>query len=81
MACASYQALLNRYKLDHLAGSLAGSKRMLNHHQEDLPWNSRNDREHQPHDQPAPDPVRPKHYLVLQPSIVLKLFVIHVVLL
>ena len=62
MACAAHQALWNKYKLHHSAGSLAGSKRMLHRHQENLPWNSRNDHENQPHDQPAPDPVRPKHY-------------------
>ena len=43
MACAAHQDLWNKYKLDHSAGSLAGSKRILNHCQENLPWNSRNE--------------------------------------
>jgi hypothetical protein len=62
MACAAHQGLWNKYRLDHSSGSLAGSKRMLNRRQESLPWNSQNDREHQPHDEPAPDPIKPKHY-------------------
>ena len=35
---------------------------MLNHCQENLPWNLTDDHEHQPHDQPAPDPRRFKHF-------------------
>jgi len=62
MACANHQGLWNKYKLDHSAGSLAGSKRMLNRRQENLPWNSNIDREHQPHDQPALDPAKTKHF-------------------
>ena len=62
MACANHQGLWNKYKLDHSAGSLAGSKRMLNRRQENLPWNSKSDPEHQPHDQPAPDPAKTKHF-------------------
>jgi hypothetical protein len=62
MACAAHQALWKKYKLDHSAGSLAGSKRMLNRHQENLPWNPKGDHEHQPHDQPAPDPRKLKHF-------------------
>ena len=46
MACTVHQALWKKYKLDHSSGSLAGSKRMLNHHQENLPWNSTDDHEH-----------------------------------
>ena len=62
MACAAHQALWKKYKLDHSAGSLAGSKKMLNCHQENLVWNPRGDHEHQPHDEPAPDPRRSKKF-------------------
>src|SRR5882757_4727272 len=62
MACANHQGLWNKYKLDHLAGGLAGSKRMLNRRQENLPWSSKSDHEHQPHDQPAPDQAKTKHF-------------------
>ena len=62
MACTAHQGLWNKYRLDHSAGSLAGSKRMLNRRQEDLAWNPKNDREHQAHDQPAPDPTKTKHF-------------------
>ena len=34
MACTDHQGLWKKYKLDHSAGSLAGSKKMLNHQQE-----------------------------------------------
>ena len=61
MACAAHQALWKKYKLDHSAGSLAGSKRMLNCHQENLAWNPKDDHEHHPHDQPA----RAVHHTVL----------------
>jgi hypothetical protein len=36
MACTDHQALYKKYKFDHSAGSLAGSKRMLNRQQEHL---------------------------------------------
>ena len=62
MACTTHQALWKKYKLDHSSGSLAGSKRMLNRNQENLPWNERDGHEHQPHDQPAPEPRRFKHF-------------------
>ena len=62
MACETHQALWKKYKLDHSSGSLAGSKRMLNRHQESLPWSGRDGREHQPHDQPAPESRRFKHF-------------------
>jgi hypothetical protein len=62
MACANHQGLWNKYKLDHSAGGLAGSKRMLNRRQENLPWSSKSDHEHQPHDQPAPDQAKTKHF-------------------
>ena len=35
---------------------------MVNRRQEDLPRNSTGDHEHQPHDQPALDPRRLKHF-------------------
>ena len=35
---------------------------MLNRHQENLAWSSRGDHEHQPHDEPAPEPRRFKHF-------------------
>ena len=35
---------------------------MLNYHQENLAWNPRNDHEHKPNDQPAPEPRKSKHY-------------------
>jgi hypothetical protein len=62
LACATHQALWKKHKLDHSSGSLAGSKRMLNRHQENLPWNERNGHEHQAHDQPAPEPRMLKHF-------------------
>jgi hypothetical protein len=62
MACATHQALWKKYKLDHSSGSLAGSKRMLNRHQENLPWNEREGHEQQPHDQPPPEPRKLKHF-------------------
>ena len=49
-------------QLDHSAASLAGSKRMLNCWQENLEWNSRSEQEVQPHDQPAPEPKKLKHF-------------------
>ena len=36
MACTDHQGLWKKYKLDHLARSLAGSKRMLNCHKKNL---------------------------------------------
>ena len=62
MACTNHQGLWNKYKLSHSAGSLTGSRRMLNRHQENLPWHSRSDHEHQPHDEPAPDLARTKNF-------------------
>jgi CxC5 like cysteine cluster associated with KDZ transposases/CxC6 like cysteine cluster associated with KDZ transposases len=62
MACAAHQRLWNKYKLDHSSGSLAGSKRMLNRRQEKLAWNPKNENEPQPHDQPAPEIIKPKHF-------------------
>jgi hypothetical protein len=62
MACANHQGLWNKYKVDHSTASLAGSRRMLNRHQENLPWHSRNDRENQPHDEPTPDLPKKKHF-------------------
>ena len=81
MACADHQSVWNKYKLDHSAGSLAGSKRMLNHQQENLDWNSKPKCEFQPHDQLALEPKKLKTFLALQPFTVLKQFVVHVVLL
>jgi hypothetical protein len=51
MACTDHQGLWKKYKLDHSAGSLAGSKKMLNCQQENLEWNPKDKRESQPHDQ------------------------------
>ena len=62
MACTVHQALWKKYKLDYSSESLAGSKRVLNCHQENLPWNLTDDHKHQPHNQPAPDPRRFKHF-------------------
>ena len=63
MACAAHQRLWNKYKLEHSSGSLAGSKRMLNHHQEKIAWNPKNENEPQPHDQPAPENITKLKYL------------------
>lgn len=62
MACQDHQHLWLKYKNDHSSGSLAGSKRMLNRNQENLEWNPKKPREHQPHDEPTPDAPNPKHY-------------------
>ena len=62
MACAAHQNIWNKYKLDHSAGSLAGSKRMLNRQQENLEWNSKNEREFQPHDKPSKEDKKTKHF-------------------
>ncbi|EDR08987.1 uncharacterized protein LACBIDRAFT_326640 [Laccaria bicolor S238N-H82] len=53
---------INKYLLDHSAASLAGSKRMLNCQEEHLEWNPRSEHEVQPHDQPAPEPKKLKHF-------------------
>ena len=62
MACAIHQPLWNKCKLDHSSGSLAGSRRMLNHRQENLAWNPKPASEHQPHDEPPPEPNKVKHF-------------------
>lgn len=62
MACAIHQPLWNKYKLDHSSGNLAGSKRMLNRRQENLAWNPKPASEHQPHDEPPPEPKKVKHF-------------------
>jgi hypothetical protein len=61
-ACAAHQSAWNKYQLDHSAASLAGSKRMLNRQQENLEWNPKPEQEFQPHDQPAPEPKKLKHF-------------------
>lgn len=61
-ACAAHQDLWKKYKFDHSSAGLAGSKRRLNRHQENLAWTSTGDHEHQPHDEPAPEPRRFKHF-------------------
>ena len=62
MACTDHQGLWKKYKLDHSAGSLAGSKRMLNRQQENLEWNPKNKCESQPHDQPPAKEKKTKHF-------------------
>jgi hypothetical protein len=62
MACSAHLDVWNKYKLDHSSGSLAGSKRMLNHRQENLEWNPKEATEHQPHDEAPPEPKKVKHY-------------------
>jgi hypothetical protein len=62
MACTDHQGLWKKYKLDHSAGSLAGSKRMLNRQQENLEWNTKDKHESQPHDQPPTKVKKTKHF-------------------
>ena len=62
MACTDHQGVWKKYKLDHSAGSLAGSKRMLNRQQENLEWNPKDKYEFQPHDQPPAKVKKTKHY-------------------
>ncbi|PPQ87722.1 hypothetical protein CVT25_011958, partial [Psilocybe cyanescens] len=62
MACEAHQSVWNKYKLDHSAEGLSGSKRMLNRQQENLEWNPKHEREYQPHDQPPAELKKIKHY-------------------
>jgi hypothetical protein len=80
-ACAAHQSAWNKYQLDHSAARLAGSKRMLNCQQKNREWNPKPEQEFQPHDQPAPEPKKLKHFFGPATFPVLKQFVVHVVLL
>ena len=62
MACEAHQSVWNKYKLDHSAEGLSGSKRMLNRQQENLEWNPKHEHEYQPHDQPPAELKKTKHY-------------------
>ena len=62
MACTDHQSLWKKYKLDHSAGSLAKSKRMLNHQQENLKQNPKDKHKSQPHDQSPAKVKKTKHF-------------------
>ena len=61
MAYIDHQGFWKKYKLDHLAGSLAESKRILNHQQENLEQNPKDKCKFQSHDQ-SPTKVKKTKY-------------------
>ena len=61
-ACDEHQSQWKKHLNDYSQHSMAGVRRMLQRPNESLPWNPVQGRDHQPHDQEAPEVQRPNYF-------------------
>ena len=61
-ACHEHQGQWKKHIHDYSQQSMAGVRRMLQRANENLPWTSVHGRNHQPHDQNAPEIQRPNYF-------------------